>query len=275
MTPIIEKSKKSNHFDVYYPIKHNDLLSREGITAAVDELSIAWHHFLHLQEKHINERLPYYFWYYFHDGNYFQYNHSTHMQEHEFTYENLNKFWMNVASKNDLISLYKPYLEGVISYFTDGTSKSLWHSDMIAIGEVMTFQLAMANASYIPIYSNLFQYWDMGNEVYQFKEVQSITEKYGVTDQTLDLMRNRCSSRGQHDLSQFLTFLNLAKTNLGNISSNSKLVKLIKDFGTLDWDSEDFEYEDPNWDWTDESPTSSPILNTELRTEILGILDYK
>jgi len=278
MKPVIEKSQGSNHFDVYYPIEHSDLLSSDGIVSAVNDLREAWSHFLGLRKEYQKQRLPYYFWYYFRDGNNLH-KPSTFKKDPESVYDNLNKFWMNAASQSDLRSLYELYLDDLLAHFNDesikDSYKSLWHSDTIQLGSVVTFQLAMADQSYISLYANLFQYWDMEHETYQFKEVQTITEKYGVTDETLDLIRKRCSSQGQHNHSQFLNFLKIAKFNLEDLESSPKLVKLIREFGTLDWDSYDLKFEDPNWDWTSGVFDNQPILDEALRAEVLDILNYK
>lgn len=276
MTPVIERSKHSNHFDVYYPIQHSNLLSHDGIISAIDDLREAWQHFLQLRQEHRKERLPYYFWYYFDDQKNL---HKPKISDESGVYDNLNKFWMNAVAQGNLASLCQLYLEDIIIHFNDGnirgSDKSLLHSEMIWLGEAVAFQLAMADQSYISLYANLFQFWTMDHEVYQFKEVQSITEKYGVTNETLDLIRKRCSSRGQHDHSQFLHFLKFAKSDLGVLKSSPKLVKLIRDFGTLDWDSYDLKNEDPNWDWTSENFPNQGILDGALRAEVLDILNYK
>lgn len=275
MTPIIERSKASNHFDVYYPIQHSDLFSHDGIVSAIDDLREAWKHFLQLRREHQKERLPYYFLYYFHDDK------NLHKPEnfHEGVYDNLNKFWKNAATQTDFINLYELYLDDLRVHFNDDNisdnHKSFWHSEMIQHGEVVAYQLAMADQSYVSLYANFFKFWDMDHEVYQFKEVQSIAEKYGVIDETLDLIRKRCSSHGQHDHSQFLHFLKFAKFNLRDLRSSPKLVKLIKDFGTLGWDSYDLKFEDPNWDWTSGAFANQPIFDEALRAEVLDVLNYK
>lgn len=113
MKPTIHQVEGSKHFDVSYTIRHEDLLSHDGIVSALSDLRQAWQHFLDLRKKHQIDRLPHNFLYYFFDGNNFPNHFYPEATDKmcEKLYENHNAFWKNAAMQRELIPLYKSFFD--------------------------------------------------------------------------------------------------------------------------------------------------------------------
>ncbi|MFZ6745605.1 hypothetical protein ACO0LC_20465 [Undibacterium sp. JH2W] len=73
-----------------------------------------------------------------------------------------------------------------------------WQDEFHPRGSFALAELTLVDEKYLPQLASLLFKWDMGHETYQYTLIDQLFEKYGYTEQTLQLLAARVCADGQH-----------------------------------------------------------------------------